>query len=143
MTPTTTYTGIREEDYYGQHPPFPIANPPPLPPLKPIVAKVTMDTNAHLPSTWRQGFGKLLTNKRIIELQREGHYGSGLKLPPLNTSKPCCECGKKENTRFCSYEYLPKPGVYCKQHIAVHRAERDKQVELRKKEKELFLETYV
>lgn len=117
-------------------------NQPPLPPLHPIRAHVTMDTAAHLPTSWRTGYGKSLTNKRITEYQREGRYGSGLKLPPLQHSLPCIQCKSTINTRKCPFDYLPKPGVYCRKCIVGWRFERDKAIEAKKRERELFNEEY-
>lgn len=147
-TNTETYTGLPPN--YQLSPSsvassFKVKNPPMLPPLVSIakISKVTMDTSARLPSSWRSAIGKTLTNRRIAEYQREGMYGSGLKLPPLNQALPCCECKSHINTRKCPFDYLPKPGVYCKKCLTKHRAERDKQLEENKRAKEAFMNEYI
>lgn len=138
MNPTETYTGLPPGYSPDLSKALPSAPVPPLPPLVPFHARVTMDTNARLPSTWRTGIGKKLTNRRIIELQREGFYGSGLKLPPLDAAKTCIQCKSTVNTRKLPFDYLPQPGqVYCKKCRLVHRERRDKEVEKSKRLKEL------
>lgn len=142
-----TYTGlpIGYSPVSTGHIIFTQPNPPMQPPLRSILAHVTMDTAARLPTSWRDGYGKPLTNKRIAEYQREGRYGSGLKLPPLDSAQPCISPGCKTtiNTRKCDYGYLPKPGVYCQKCLKGWRFERDKAVEVKRREKELFNEEYV
>lgn len=101
-----------------------------------------MDPLAHLPSTWRQGIGKVLTNKRIIEYQREGRYGSALVLPPIKGPQ-CLGCQTTSNTRRYNYEYLPQAGAWCKVCLDGHRVVRDKDRELKKKLKEAFEQEYV
>lgn len=144
-TATETYTGLPAgytPSATATNTAFPLAQPPALPPLHPIAVRVTMDTTARLPSTWRNGIGKTLTNRRIAEYQREGRYGSGLLLPPVDDAKPCCQCKSTINTRQCGFEYLPKSGVYCKKCLAGWRVERDQKAELRKREQELFNQEY-
>lgn len=119
----------------------PHARPQKLPPLVPLQVHVTMDTTAHLPSTWRQAVGKRLTSHRIAQYQREGWYGSGLKLPPTGSRGPCTapHCKQVANTRYMDYGYLPKPGVYCRKCREAYRLDALKQKEQSKAEKEAFL----
>lgn len=116
---------------------------PKLPPLQPIVARVTMDEHAYLPSTWRQAIGKRLTNRRIAEYQREGKYGTELKLPPLEHGRPCVGCKTKVNTRYFDYDYLPTAGVYCKNCRLRHRDARDKEREQRARLREVRAEDWL
>lgn len=123
--------------------PMPKAQPPLVSISQTGLGKVSMDTTVHIRSGWPQQRGKALTNRRIAELQREGRYGSGLKLPPLDNAKPCCECKTKVNTRQCDYAYLPKCGVYCAGCRTKHREVMLKAKDELKREKELFKQEYV
>jgi hypothetical protein len=116
---------------------------PKLPPLQSITTKVCMDIDVHLPSTWRSAIGKTLTNRRIAEYQREGRYGSGLKLPPLDSAKPCIQCKSVINTRKMNYAYLPHAGVYCPACRKEHKAKREKEREIRARLREVRMEDWV
>lgn len=110
-----------------------------LPPMVSFKVKVCMDPKVHLPSTWRMGKGKPLTNRMIAEYQREGKYGSELKLPPIHPDAVCaikgcnCKLGLRKANPLISW--VPVQGaIYCKNHWAIFRTDKDKE---KSREKEL------
>lgn len=104
---------------------------------------VTMSLSVHIRSSWPTPVGPRLTDRRITELQREGWYGSGLKLPPKEDARPCCECESRVNTRYMDYSYLPKPGVYCRVHRLHYKDIRDREREAAKAWKERVIADYL
>ncbi len=153
-TSTETYTGLpidwNEQAKLIQNGarrymplPLPKAQPPLVSISKTGLGKVSMDSAVHIKSGWPTQRGKTLTNRRIAELQREGYYGSGLKLPPLYTAKPCIECKTTVNTCQCDFSYLPVKGVYCIKCRKVHREAALKEKELSKAMREAFKQEYV
>lgn len=94
-------------------------------------------------SGWKQPIGKVLTNHRIGQLMREGHYGPLYKLPPL--TRGYCQtpgCGQKDHTKFKTMSYLPKSGVYCPACLAKYKNEHLLEQELKRRLAEVRREEF-
>lgn len=89
----------------------------------------------HIPSTWRDPIGKLLTNRRINQLIREGYYGPTMKLPPPTRGK-CLGCGGFSGTKYVTYNYLPSWGIWCPGCIDKIRREIELEKELNRRIRE-------
>lgn len=96
---------------------------------------------ARIASGWKDPIGKLLTDRRIAQLQREGKYGPLYKLPP-RSSGACAGCHRTPETRKVSFAYLPKPGVWCPDCIDRWREVDRKDRELRKRIREAHAASY-
>lgn len=89
----------------------------------------------HIGSGWKAPTGKLLTDRRIKELQELGfyrHYGKGYILPPRSAGD-CLKCRRPEHTKRYSFDYLDTKGIYCLPCIATLRKEHQLEQELRRK----------
>ena len=114
------------------------------------VPGVCMDPHIHLASTWRTGVGKLLTNRRIRELELEGYYGKERQLRAhkkvLLTRRGdpiACACGEAIGVKFLRWSYLPKAGHYCPKCVKRFQAERDREAEERRSWQVRMEEKYV
>lgn len=103
---------------------------------------VTMDPRCHLPSTWRDAIGAVLTNRKINEYTKIGYYGiqakekAQAKIATKNGIIYRCGCGRMDGVRFLRYNYLPKPDWYCKACLAEYQKQRDLEDSLKNKWKE-------
>ena len=62
-----------------------------------LVPSVCKDPHIHLPSTWKEGRGSLLTNSKIEKYLKAGHYGRD-KIPK-DEVHPCLGCRSTKKTR--------------------------------------------
>lgn len=72
---------------------------------------VTSDPSVRLPSTWKQGIGKVLTNCRIKVLQ--------------DKTALCLKCFGKSGVSIRKGRHLPKHGYYCHQCESDYKTEYD------------------
>lgn len=100
-------------------------------------------------STWKGETGKLLTNRKIAQYQREGWYGEAAKEMALKVSRVLrehavfrCKCGVSEEVRFLTYSYLPQSGYYCPRCLAQYRRQRDLEQELKRRVKAAQIAEY-
>ena len=101
---------------------------------------ITLDPSVHIGSGWRQPIGKLLTNRRILELQRQGFYGrraqeiataSLVRRNKDGTASPqACACGEILGVKFYNYSYLGHAQHLCRKCLEVKRAEHDRERQL-------------
>lgn len=111
------------------------------------VPRVTMQPWVRFPSTWRDPVGKLLTNRRIHQLQLEGRYGPEAKRLAEEREKArqgkivrlggriySCSCGETLRVRLLGYAYLPSLGWWCPKCVTLWRDKRDRE---REREREL------
>lgn len=72
-------------------------------------------------STWRDPIGPVLTDRRILNRQKQGWYGEHAKQQALACSKTLmphgvivrCSCGENRGIKHYTFKYLEKPGFYC------------------------------
>lgn len=95
-----------------------------------------MNPAVHFPSTWRMAIGKVLTNRRIRELELLGYYGKERQLKAnkhtlLDASGHVikCGCGSAIGVQFRRWSYLPKAGHYCIKCCRYYRLEAQKRRE--------------
>ena len=93
---------------------------------------------------WKAPRGKLLTNRRIRDYQKEGYYrhmGPGYVIPPTE-GEPCLGCKTTKNTRKCPFDYLPAKGYWCSACRTQHREQHLKDKEESRRMKELMLSEF-
>lgn len=119
------------------------------------IPHVTMDPLVHLPSTWKDAKGKLLTNRRIGELAAMGHYGKAaqqrqlLKIDHRHQKQSeagvifRCACDETVGIKYLTWAYLPKPGWYCPRCLAAYREDRERPKLLAKQLAERVRKEYI
>ncbi len=97
-----------------------------------------MDPRVRMRSTWRDPIGKPLTDSAILRYMRNGRYGPELQRAAREAEKAVtgsvfrCDCGARDEVRYMTYSYLPRPGYFCPACRARYREGAQREKEQRK-----------